>query len=269
MKTQGKFLLFDDVSEFSAWLNEPAIHRRVWLIQNHHTYIPDYSSFTGTNHFPLLVGMENSHLERGFSEIAQNLTTFPDGRIAVCRALDKIPAGIKGANTGGICIENLGNFDRNRDQMTPAQRSCIIRLNAALCRRFALRASTDTIVYHHWWDLNTGKRTNGTGVTKSCPGTAFFGGNRVEDAAAGFIPLIRRAMSAVAAPALPRQVPLRAAEVTAEVLNVRAEPLASARRIKQLSRGIHVSIYEDRNNWCRIDPAEGCWVSRKFLRDLA
>ena len=41
--------------------------------------------------------MENQHKERGFAEIAQNFTTFPDGKIMGCRNINFVPAGIKGA----------------------------------------------------------------------------------------------------------------------------------------------------------------------------
>jgi hypothetical protein len=268
MQTQGKFILFDNLNEFATWLAATPINRRIWLIQNHHTFIPNYSSFTGANHFALLIGMENAHLERGFAEIAQNLTTFPDGKIAICRSLDKIPAGIKGANTGGVCIENLGNFDRNRDPVTAAQRTCIVRLNALLCRRFRLTPNTDTLVYHHWWDLNTGQRTDGAGVTKTCPGTAFFGGNRVEDARANFIPPIRRALALFSNIPSGGPLPLRSAEVIADLLNVRERPAAAARRILQLTRGIQVNVYEDKDTWRRIQPEAQHWVSARFLREI-
>ncbi len=101
MKQQlGKFILFD-VPEFASWLDTSSFSRVIHLLQCHHTYIPSYEHFHQTNHFDLLEAMERAHLERGFSEIAQNLTTFPDGSVAVCRSIDTIPAGIKGANRNG------------------------------------------------------------------------------------------------------------------------------------------------------------------------
>src|SRR5258708_37919369 len=109
MRKQGKFLLFDNTAEFAPFLDGITVSRRIVLVQSHHTFIPDYSTFKGTNHFALLQAMENAHIERGFAEIAQNLTTFPDGTVAVCRDLDKIPAGIKGATTSGILTPNMGN----------------------------------------------------------------------------------------------------------------------------------------------------------------
>ena len=132
--------------------------------------------------------MRNSHLQRGFSDIAQNITTFPDGTLAICRPLSKMPAGIKGANRGGICIEHIGNFDLGGDQMSEAHKDTIIRLNALLCSKLKLKPDTESLVYHHWWDLKTGKRKNGEGITKTCPGTAFFKGNKMADAIANFIP---------------------------------------------------------------------------------
>ena len=120
---------------------------------------------------------------RGFNQIAQNFTTFPDGTIMVCRYIDIVPAGIKGANEFGICIENLGNFDKKGDVMTENHKNCILSVTASLLKRFKLEANEQTIVYHHWYDLTKGKRilNEGTGDTKSCPGTNFFGGNTVVD----------------------------------------------------------------------------------------
>jgi hypothetical protein len=196
---QGKFILFD-LDEFASWLTTLQVVRQIKLIQNHHTFIPSYGDFNGSNHFEKLKGMEAAHLERGFSEIAQNLTTFPDGTVAACRAFDTAPAGIKGANSNGLCIENLGNFDLGHDAMTTAQHDCIIQVNALLCQKFTLTPGADAIVYHHWYDLTTGKRTNGTGTTKSCPGTNFFGGNSVSSAETSFIPLISDSLAGLPDP---------------------------------------------------------------------
>ena len=191
MQSIGKFLLLNQ-NEFSGWLTMQTVKRKITLVQQHHTYIPAYKHFDGTNHFKLCSSMEKSHIERGFSEIGQNFTTFPDGTIMVCRSINTNPAGIKGANSNGICIEHLGNFDIGNDLMTPTQRQTIINVTRDLLAFFKLQASENTVVYHHWYDLNTGKRIakEGTGSTKTCPGTAFFGGNSVEAFKTNLLPLL-------------------------------------------------------------------------------
>jgi hypothetical protein len=194
MQQQGKFLLFS-LAEFSNWLTGLTVTRKIKIIQNHHTWLPNYKTFNSkpNNHFPLLLSMERSHQERGFNEIAQNLTTFPDGTIAVCRSFEKMPAGIKGANTFGICIEHVGNFDAGKDVMSKAHRDTIIKINALLCKKFKLPIDTNSVVYHHWYDLTTGKRVkDGSPNTKTCPGTNFFGGNTIEACAKNFIPEVKK-----------------------------------------------------------------------------
>jgi hypothetical protein len=266
MQQQGKFMLFD-LSEFPGWLNALVVQRQIALVQNHHTFVPSYENFDGSNHFDLLRAMEEAHLQRGFSEIAQNLTTFPDGSLAVCRAFDTAPAGIKGANAHGICIENVGDFDIGKNQMTPAQRNTIPKLNALLCQKFSLTPSTDSIVYHHWFDLNTGQRTNGTGVTKTCPGTNFFGGNNVSDSQQNFIPLIAQELANLGAgsPASP----LFSAQVTASVLNVRNQPGISGDIVDKLQRGATVQVFEQNSGWFRIDPVNAQWVNGAFVQKVA
>jgi hypothetical protein len=262
MKTQGQFTLFETLDEFANFIGKP-VARAITSVQNHHTDEPSYDDFNGKNHFALLTGMRNFHVkERGFNDIAQNLTTFADGTIAVCRPMDTMPAGIKGANTGAICIEHVGDFDTGRDAMTAAHRECIIRMNALLSRRFKLKVDTNAFVYHHWFDLNTGKRTNGTGTTKSCPGTNFFGGNKVSDADAGFLPLIRAAVAALDGPVA---IPIAVVSSPDGVLSIRRGPAPGTDKLGELANGAVVHIHEANGIWRRIDPVEQKWVSSKFL----
>lgn len=200
MRQEGEFILFEDVFEFRDWLGSINPNRRIDKIQQHHTYRPGYAEFNGNNHFRLVRGMKNYHVDKnGWSDIAQHFTSFPDGTIVTGRDLAYKPAGIKGANARAICIEHIGWFDVGKDQMTERHKEIIIEMNVALCQRFDIAINEDTIIYHHWWDRKSGKRTNGEGHTKTCPGTNFFGGNKIEDAQANFYPLlINRMQPAVA-----------------------------------------------------------------------
>lgn len=262
---EGKFVLFFDAFQFAAWLDSSSFSRVIRLLQCHHTYIPSYANFRQTNHFELLRAMEIAHLQRGFAEIAQNLTTFPDGSVAVCRPIDTVPAGIKGANTNGICIENLGNFDIGQDSMTPKHRDCIINVHALLCKRFNLQPDSQSIVFHHWYDLSSDERTN-AGNTKSCPGTNFFGGNSVEVAEQNFIRLIDQQLGVYSGSGPSVQLrPLYTANVEVERLNVRAQPSVTVAIVKQLNRGVELSVYEESGGWCRVDPVNSLWVDGQFL----
>lgn len=262
MKTQGQFTLFETMDEFAQFIAKP-VNRQITSVQNHHTAEPSYNEFNGKNHFGLLVGMKSFHVnDRKFKDIAQNLTTFPDGTIAVCRPMDKNPAGIKGANSGAICIEHVGNFDKGKDPMTAAQRDCIIRMNAVLARRFKLRLDTNAFVYHHWFDLDSGVRKNGAGTTKTCPGTNFFGGNKVQDAAANFLPLVHGALEVLDGPIA---IPIAVVASPDGVLSIRRGPAAGTDKLGELTNGTHVHIHEVNGPWRRIDPVEQKWVAAKFL----
>lgn len=180
------FTLFS-FQEFSDWLNTQKVSRQILLVQNHHTWLPDYKSWAQKpDGLFWLQSMENFQVSEGDAQCAQNLTTFPDGTIGVCRPLDVAPAGIYGVNSKGICIEHFGNFDA--DSMLDVHRDTILKLSAVLCKKFSLPINSNSIVYHHWYDLVTGQRT-GKGQ-KSCPGSNFFGGNTIESAEKNFIPLI-------------------------------------------------------------------------------
>lgn len=190
MQKQDGFILFDNWQEFRTWLNKQTIKRSIKTIQHHHTWSPNYANFTGSNHFKLCVSMKNYHVNSaGMIDIAQNLTTFPDGKIMLCRNLETTPAGISRQNTGAVCIENVANFDS--DNMTEKHKDCILGLTATLCMKFNIDVNKNTNVYHHWFDLNTGKCTYGAGTTKPCPGIKFFGGNKVTNAESTFYPAVK------------------------------------------------------------------------------
>jgi peptidoglycan hydrolase-like protein with peptidoglycan-binding domain len=192
MKQEGKFILLTR-DEFKQWLDKQNIKRTIKTIQQHHTYAPSYKSFKN-NHFELVKNMEGYHIRVGkMSEIAQNITIFPDGLIMICRTFEKDPAGVYGANTNAICIENVGNFDINGDVMSEEHKKSIIFVNACLGIKFKLEINTNTILYHSWFKLKSGGY-------KSCCGTNWFGGNTKESAEMNFYPLIRNEVNKIMNP---------------------------------------------------------------------
>ncbi len=153
--------------------------------------------------------------------------------------------------------------------MTPEQRRCIIAVNALLCQEFRLPVNTSTIVYHHWYDRDTGKRNDGAGNNKSCPGSNFFGGNKVKDCETNFLPLVSQALQALGA-SPPAKEPLGSAKVSSPdgSLTIRTGPSMGSDSAGALTNGLIVQIYEAKGIWRRIDPASSRWVSSKFLTSV-
>ena len=197
MKQNGQFILMNQ-DEFKTWLFTQKFNRVIRVIQEHNTAGPVYADFNSKNHFELAEDMKNYHVNTmHWQDIAQNITIFPDGLIMICRPFNIAPAGIYGCNISGLCIENLGSFDIGKDVMTTNQKLSIVFVTAALCKRFNLAPSIDTITYHCWWDLDTGMRVldNRSGHnTKTCPGTNFFGGNSTISAKNNFYPAVSKAI---------------------------------------------------------------------------
>lgn len=211
LRIQGQYVLMTR-EEFKDWIFNHKFTRKVRTIQQHHTQYPSYQQFTGSNHFALLKGMEEYHVKvMGWRNISQQLTTFPDGTVAVCRPFDTPPEGSFGllnkdamltVEYDALAIENVGNFDLNNNQMTAEQRETIITVTALLMLKYGLTPSIDSITYHHWWDINTGEKVldQGEGHTiRTCPGTGFFGGNSTTAAKNNFYPLVLRKMQEILA----------------------------------------------------------------------
>lgn len=274
MNSKYGFTLFT-IDEFEKWLNGLSVARTIRYVQEHHTAIPGYAHFTGSNHFERQKAMKDYHVvNNGWSDIAQQFTTFPDGTIMTGRSLEKTPSGIKGFNTYAICIEHFGNFDKGKDVMRKEHAETIVRMTAALCKKFNIPVDTDHVVYHHWFDLNSGKRTNGAGSTKTCPGTGFFGGNMVKDAEANFIPLVKSALKStggtINTPVTPPPV-LRYAYVTADTLNVRKGAGTSfdkATDREAATFGSVLRIYKEKDGWLKISASMNHWVNAKYTSEV-
>ena len=265
-----ELLLFSPI-EFNEWIARQNVARTVLYIQQHHTWSPSYKHFTGSNHIALQKGMRNFHrTQNGWQDIGQHFTIFPDGKIVTGRNLEVSPACIFGANANAICIENVGNFDTGGDTMSEQQRESIVSVTAALCKRFNIPVNTDRIVYHHWYDLSTGARTNGTGKTKTCPGTNFFGGNTVE-AASELISAVQSAINPQAKEPEPEQekpVPICYGMVVSDSLNVRNGPNKQGRKINTVLGGSVVRVYGSDGGYLKISASKQEWIQGRYVKPI-
>lgn len=257
-----------NLQEFEAWMKDLRIARTITRIQQHHTFSPDYSLFNGNNHFELQKGMKDYHVNHnGWMDMGQHFTIFPDGMILSGRSLELSPAGILGQNANSICIENLGNFDSNKDIMNLDQKDAIVKVAAVLCKKFNLPINTNSIVYHHWFNLHSGVRNNGSGNNKSCPGTAFFGGNKVHDCETNFLPLVSAAAGSF--PVLPH-IDVYVC-VIANTLNIRKGPDINSSKVTDrppAAFGAILRVYGETNGWLKISESKEHWVSKTYTREV-
>jgi hypothetical protein len=133
--------------------------RVVNQVHIHHTYLPNHTMFKGNNHDLMNWGMENYHTKtKGWSDIAQNLTLFPDGVWLLGRDFNKTPASILGWNTGALCIEMVGDFDKGKDTLEKLQASSVFQYCEFLIEEMGLKLK------FHREHPNAGN---------SCPGTSL------------------------------------------------------------------------------------------------
>lgn len=259
------------VIEFEQWIKTTRVGRTILKVQQHHTYSPSYVHFNGANHFERQLAMKNHHVcHNGWADIGQHFTIFPDGSILTGRNLEKTPACITGNNANSICIENFGNFDLNGDVMTTAQKEAIVEVTALLCKRFGLAVNTNSIVYHHWYDLSSGVRNNGTKNNKSCPGTNFFGGNKVLDCETKFLPLVRAKLSTDSILVETPEV-LNYVVVTAKSLNVRVKPASDSAKAtdrSSLTLGSVLRVFKEKEGWLKISNSQEHWIFSKHTKPV-
>ena len=202
MKTKNGFTLLENEKDVKEWLSKQKVTRKITRLQVHMMDLPNYSTWEKTDkkvfaepHFGRTQSLDSYgkskwHDSDGHGHfIAQHFNVFPDGKITTGRNLNSTPIGIRGWNTGAICIEIYGCFDKGKDTMTSAQKKAVIYLYGELCKRFKIKPSTSTIRPHCWFTAG-GTYLGKYDVNKSaktCPGTAFWGKGCSKDGFAWFI----------------------------------------------------------------------------------
>ena len=271
MKSVYGFTRFDTDEEFKNWLKNKSVTRTVNKLQIHHTGSPSYSNFfksNGTHEDELTrqKNMKSFHVNsRGMSDIAQHFTVFPNGKIVTGRSLNSNPAGITGWNTGAICVEIYGNFDKGQDTMKDAQKKAVIMLYGELCKKFKLTPSTNTIRCHAWFT------SGGTYLgdyypsksRKSCPGTAFMGfGNSKSAIANNFIPLVKNYISGGSASTSTSNSTssLGVYKVNVDELNVRQGPGTSYPITTVVHKGEAYTIVSMSGSWGKLKSGAG-WIN--------
>ena len=273
MKSAYGFTRFDTDEEFKNWLKNKSVSRTVTKLQIHHTGSPSYSNFfksNGTHEDELTrqKNMKSFHVNsRGMSDIAQHFTVFPNGKIVTGRSLNSNPAGITGWNTGAICVEIYGNFDKGQDVMKSAQKRAVVMLYGELCKKFKLTPSTNTIRCHAWFT------SGGTYLgdyypaksRKSCPGTAFMGfGNSKSAIANNFIPLVKNYISGGSTSASTSTSTSTSSigvyRVNVDELNVRQGPGTSYPITTVVHKGEAYTIVSMSGSWGKLKSGAG-WMN--------
>lgn len=239
MKKESGFILFDNINEFEKYLNNENVTRKISRLQVHHMSLPNYHTWDTTDK---RIYKNNRELGRtkaldDFGKnkwrykdcnnhyIAQHFNIFPNGKITTGRSLNSKPIGITDWNDYAICVEIYGNFDKNKDIMTTAQKQSVIALYALLCKKFNIKPSTDTIRAHCWFtsggvylgDYYASKSA------KSCPGTNFMNfGNSRSAFVNNFYPLIEDYLSNNSKDSA--KVVKMVKNISGEKLNIRSSP---------------------------------------------
>ena len=239
MKKQFNFIRFDNINEFENWLNKEIVTRKISRLQVHHMSLPNYTTWETTDK---RIYKDNRELGRtkalddygknkwNYKDshnhyIAQHFNIFPNGKITTGRSLNSKPIGINGWNENAICVEIYGDFDKNKDIMTAAQKQSVIALYALLCKKFNIKPSTDTIRAHCWFtsggvylgDYYASKSA------KSCPGTNFMNfGNSRSAFVNNFYPLIEDYLSNNSKDSA--KVVKMVKNISSEKLNIRSSP---------------------------------------------
>ena len=268
MKTAYGFTRFDTADEFKNWLKNKSVTRKVTRLQVHHTGSPSYSNFyksNGTHEDELTRqnNMKSFHVNsRGFSDIAQHFTVYPNGKIVTGRSLNSNPAGISGWNSNAICVEIYGNFDKGHDIMKEAQKQAVIMLYGELCKKFKLTPSHSTIRPHaHFTSGGTYLGDYVAGKSrKTCPGTNFMGIGNSKAAMTTFIGYVKSYMNGTPTTSTTTSNTVGVYKVIVDELNIRQGPGTSYPVKGVVKKGEAYTITQLSGSWGHLKSNAG-WIN--------
>ncbi|SFJ69717.1 peptidoglycan recognition protein family protein [Thermoflavimicrobium dichotomicum] len=158
-------LLFDTAEEFIGYIRDKQ-QARYPEVHVHGTWQPDFADFTGSNHLELQDAMKRFHtIDRGWDDIAQHITIFPDGKIVTGRDINVPPASAVGNNdpdddnTHPFMFEMVGNFDVGHDKLDGDQLDTALKI----CRFFSEKQGA-VIRFHN--EMTDKKTCPGSGIDK-------------------------------------------------------------------------------------------------------
>lgn len=284
MKTQNGFTLLENAKDVRNWLAKQKVTRNINKLQVHHMDLPNYNTWYKTDvklfdepHFGRTQSLDDygkrtwKYNDGHGHYIAQHFNVFLDGKITTGRNLNSTPIGIRGWNTGAICIEIYGCFDKGHDKMSSAQKEAVIYLYGELCKRFDIPVNTTHIRPHCWFTAGgtyLGKY-NPNRSAKTCPGTNFWGYGCSPEGFAKFIADIKNYVNGkgIKVPVIKKvdrtgekDVPNYKVKVITDTLNVRYGASTSYDKISTLKKDDVVTITHEKNGWGLIQGAKG-WIS--------
>ncbi|SFS76034.1 peptidoglycan recognition protein family protein [Marininema halotolerans] len=150
-------------SQFVSYVRKQS-SSRLTSTHVHGTWAPRKSDFNGKNHRRLQDGMRRYHMHtRGWSDIAQHATIFPDGKVMTGRNINRAPASAYHHNDldrDGVhpfMIEMIGNFDIGHERLEGPQLQAAIEL---------VQHITHGHFYFHR-EMQSGKTCPGSGISRS------------------------------------------------------------------------------------------------------
>lgn len=158
--------LFRTAEEFINWV-KPILTATITEVHVHHTWEPSHDDWRARpDYLYWQNSMRSYHLSKGWSDIAQHVTIFPDGSIVTGRDINTPPASSTGYNDSDadgqhpFMFEMLGNFDTGHDKLEGKQLESAVKLT-----RYFSGGDEKKIRFHR--EMNPAKTCPGSGVDKA------------------------------------------------------------------------------------------------------
>lgn len=126
----------------------------------HHSYIPNQSQYKGATSIRGIQNYHMDHADTKWADIGYHFLIGPEGTIYQGRPETVVGAHCSpNTNSVGICL--IGDYDANKDTLTPASERALLDLMSWLASNY--RINPETNIFGHC-DFST----------KSCPGATVY-----------------------------------------------------------------------------------------------